>query len=43
MANRYVGEPKRIYLMLNKPAGYVTTVRDERGAADGHGVGERYI
>ena len=25
------GEPKRIYLMLNKPAGYVTTVRDERG------------
>ena len=25
------GKPKRIYLMLNKPAGYVTTVRDERG------------
>ena len=25
------GTPKRIYLMLNKPAGYVTTVRDERG------------
>ena len=25
------GQPKRIYLMLNKPAGYVTTVRDERG------------
>ena len=25
------GEPKQIYLMLNKPAGYVTTVRDERG------------
>ena len=24
-------KPKRIYLMLNKPAGYVTTVRDERG------------
>ena len=25
------GKPKQIYLMLNKPAGYVTTVRDERG------------
>ena len=25
------GKPKRMYLMLNKPAGYVTTVRDERG------------
>ncbi len=25
------GQPERIYLMLNKPAGYVTTVRDERG------------
>ena len=25
------GQPRRIYLMLNKPAGYVTTVRDERG------------
>ena len=25
------GKPQRIYLMLNKPAGYVTTVRDERG------------
>ena len=25
------GQPKQIYLMLNKPAGYVTTVRDERG------------
>ena len=25
------GKPKPIYLMLNKPAGYVTTVRDERG------------
>ena len=25
------GKPKRIYLMLNKPAGYLTTVRDERG------------
>ena len=25
------GKPKRIYLMLNKPVGYVTTVRDERG------------
>ena len=25
------GKPNRIYLMLNKPAGYVTTVRDERG------------
>ena len=25
------GNPKRIYLMVNKPAGYVTTVRDERG------------
>lgn len=25
------GQPKRIYLMLNKPAGYVTTVRDEQG------------
>ena len=24
------GKPKRIYLMLNKPAGYITTVRDER-------------
>ena len=24
------GQPKRIYLMLNKPAGYVTTVRDEQ-------------
>ena len=24
-------KPKRIYLMLNKPVGYVTTVRDERG------------
>ena len=25
------GQPQQIYLMLNKPAGYVTTVRDERG------------
>ena len=25
------GKPKRIYLMLNKPVGYITTVRDERG------------
>lgn len=25
------GKPEQIYLMLNKPAGYVTTVRDERG------------
>ena len=25
------GKPKPIYLMLNKPAGYLTTVRDERG------------
>lgn len=25
------GKPKQIYLMLNKPTGYVTTVRDERG------------
>ena len=25
------GKPQRIYLMLNKPAGYVTTVRDEQG------------
>ena len=25
------GKPKQIYLMLNKPAGYVTTVRDEQG------------
>ena len=25
------GKPQQIYLMLNKPAGYVTTVRDERG------------
>ena len=25
------GKPRQIYLMLNKPAGYVTTVRDERG------------
>ena len=25
------GKPKRIYLMLNKPTGYVTTVRDECG------------
>ena len=25
------GKPKQIYLMLNKPAGYLTTVRDERG------------
>ena len=25
------GKPNQIYLMLNKPAGYVTTVRDERG------------
>ena len=25
------GKPKQIYLMLNKPAGYITTVRDERG------------
>ena len=25
------GQPRQIYLMLNKPAGYVTTVRDERG------------
>ena len=24
------GKPRQIYLMLNKPAGYVTTVRDER-------------
>ena len=24
-------KPNQIYLMLNKPAGYVTTVRDERG------------
>ena len=28
---RIRGKPKQIYLMLNKPAGYVTTVRDERG------------
>ncbi len=25
------GKPKKIYLMLNKPAGYLTTVRDDRG------------
>ena len=25
------GKPTQIYLMLNKPAGYLTTVRDERG------------
>ena len=25
------GKPRQIYLMLNKPAGYITTVRDERG------------
>ena len=25
------GKPQQLYLMLNKPAGYVTTVRDERG------------
>ena len=25
------GKPKQIYLMLNKPVGYVTTVRDEQG------------
>ena len=25
------GKPKQIYLMLHKPAGYVTTVRDEQG------------
>ncbi len=25
------GQPRQIHLMLNKPAGYVTTVRDERG------------
>lgn len=25
------GKPKRIYLMVNKPMGYVTTVRDEQG------------
>ena len=24
------GTPEQIYLMLNKPSGYVTTVRDER-------------
>ena len=28
---RIRGKPRQIYLMLNKPAGYVTTVRDERG------------
>ena len=27
---RVEGAPEQIYLMLNKPAGYVTTVRDER-------------
>ena len=36
------GKPKRIYLMLNKPAGYVTTVRDERGPSDSNGVGGGY-
>ena len=29
--NPVCGKPKQIYLMLNKPAGYVTTVRDEQG------------
>ena len=28
---RIKGEPRKIYLMLNKPAGYLTTTRDERG------------
>lgn len=27
-------EPERIYLMLNKPRGYVTTLRDEKGRKD---------
>ena len=29
--NPVCGKPKQIYLILNKPAGYVTTVRDEQG------------
>ncbi|MBI1923999.1 rRNA pseudouridine synthase [Candidatus Poribacteria bacterium] len=28
---RIEGKPKQIYLMLNKPVGYITTLRDDRG------------
>jgi len=28
---RIQGKPKQIYLMLNKPVGYITTLRDDRG------------